>query len=53
MRTFYEIQITRFINKGFGVMWLSGLRIQCCHCSGASLIPGPETSTYNRYGINE
>ena len=24
--------------------WLSGLRIQCCHCCGAGLIPGLGTS---------
>ena len=26
-------------------VWLSGLRIQCCHCNGLGLIPGLATST--------
>ena len=36
------------------LLWNTGLRIQCCHCSslghchGAGLIPGPGTSTYLR-----
>ena len=29
-------------------LWLSGLRIQCCHCCGMGLIPGPRTSTYHK-----
>ena len=30
--------------------WLSGLRIQCGHCCGAGLIPGPGTSAWRRCG---
>ena len=39
--------------------WLSGLRIQCCHCyglggcSGTSLIPGPGTSMCHRCSQNK
>ena len=41
------------------LLWCSGLRIQCCQCSGscgccdASSIPGSGTSTYWRNGKNE
>ena len=24
--------------------WLNGLKIQCCHCGGSGLIPGPGTA---------
>ena len=31
-------------------LWLSGLRIQSCHCSGLGHCPGPGTSTCRRLG---